>query len=464
MVRFDIVSGADPRRAYLHRVRALRGVAIVLVVLAAGCTDDGEKAGIAADGVPERGPAWEVPVSGIGPTRHASVVGDTVIVQGEKLVVALSRSNGSERWKQPIQPDTNVRVTPKSVVVYDERNIAAYDVRTGRPGFAHKNPDRGRAAVSNSAVFVHTCPTGVRSCTVVAYGLPGGTALWRYAHSRVLSVDPRVETPGDDSIRLSEPGRFREPLVARPADVVLIGREGPRTTDLSVLDAATGKVLDSRVSSTIWTRIIHGETAISWTDSKACDVRLTGHSVKTGKQLWTRSAGRWGEPGIGEPDCENVAWTPALNETTAAVTTPARRPSLIELDTGKVRWTGDAEDQVMDLSATTVLARADRGNGGLVGLDTADGHQRWKIELPDKDGKEHVDRWALVGGRLLFSVTDLDDALRQVVRVYNAETGEGQWAAKGSNWTLGVGPDWVVTAADGAEDDETPKTIRLYAG
>ncbi len=445
-------------------MRTVRSITIALALVAAtvaGCSED-ESAG--ADDAPQREPTWESSVGDLGPTRQASVVGDTVIVKGERLLVGLDRADGKLRWKHPIEAGSEVRATPTSVVVYDNAYFTVYDVRTGRRGFVHRGEGPGNVVVSPSAAFVHGCVK--KTCSVIAYQLPTGAVRWRYGYRRAdgdAAGNPLVSIPGDSGIRRAESKQRVEPLIALPADEVEIANEGE---SVSVLTAETGKLLGSTEMRTIWHRVVDGSTGLYWKDSADCDVALIGYSITTGEHAWARSVGRWGVADTGrELSCDNAAWTPAINGHIAAVTTPDRQPQLIELRSGSVSWTGEAGVHVIDLNETTVLARQGDGIGPLVGLDTVNGRQLWKIELPDEHGPASVGRPALTRERLTFSLTDTSgDSPREVLQVRNAQTGAIQWAAPGTNWTLGVGQDWIVTAADGAEDENSPKVIRLFDG
>ncbi|HEY3003430.1 MAG TPA: PQQ-binding-like beta-propeller repeat protein [Kribbellaceae bacterium] len=451
------------------QMRIIRPVVTALIGAAAvaGCTSgDG---GRVVPKAPERAPAWEATLDDLGPTREASVAGDTVVVKSETLVVGLSRSDGKLRWKLPVDHNPRVRVTATSVIVYDDGYVTAYDVRTSRPAFSYESQNLARSVVSTGAVYTHECLPEARKCVVTARALPGGRVRWRYGYTRPAgdTADvPSIEIPGDSTIRYAESKRRVEPLVARPANVVAIVREGRRPpSSVAVLDAATGKLIGSRQIETIWARVVDERTGLLWRDTKACEVALTGYDVRTGRQTWSHPAARWNEVDSGRPaDCENGAWTPAIDGTVAAFTTTDHEAELIELDNGKVRWTGEAGTHVVDVSAGTVLARVGNGTGPLVGLDSRNGHERWRIDLPDDYGAARVDRPALLGDRLAFSLADTSaNPAREVLQVWSSRTGQAQWSAPASNWILGVGPDWIVTAADGAEE-EGPKTIRLFTG
>ncbi|GAA4733895.1 hypothetical protein GCM10023216_28050 [Isoptericola chiayiensis] len=102
-----------------------------------------------------------------------------------------------------------------------------------------------------------------------------------------------------------------------------------------------------------------------------------------------------------------------------ALAVPDGRYGLVGVDGIEVRWERELPGDVQVLArtdGTSVLSVTDYGNdgsglGALVGLDDADGTERWRVELGEPDGDDGAPYWVQVtsavtdGGRITAAVT-----------------------------------------------------------
>ncbi|MBM7791112.1 outer membrane protein assembly factor BamB family protein [Tenggerimyces flavus] len=436
----------------------LRSVAAcaVAVVAVAGCTSAGTdveqpapstspSATPSATPTPalaERAAVWEVDLPGAGTFENATVVGETVLVQAERQLVALNRTDGKVLWKLAVEGETRVSATTTSVVVEDRRRLQGVHLRTGRPRYQRprdgSSPD---AAVTSGWVVVPDCAR--KTCEAVGLRLPGFSKRWTYDFPRL--VDARRTSPNVDA-RDSDLYRhyfdLTDPALVGPSELVVVGREIEGDRVMTALDTATGN--PGRTFSALGpTIVLSGSIGLTWDRSTTgCEARLVAQDVRTGKQAWERDVNTW--------DCVSESGYPLVDGKVVAGTTVNGKPTVIDLATGEVRWTGQLDASPMALTDGTLLARTgdDSRAESLVGLDLADGRQRWKLDLPGTLLVGDRANAAVNGDRLAYTAPSTSQAgPRRVVNVHDALTGEALWIATGADDLLGLSAQWMVTQA-----------------
>ncbi|WP_327003897.1 PQQ-like beta-propeller repeat protein [Dactylosporangium sp. NBC_01737] len=421
----------------------------------------------------KRAATWSRLVDGTGPVRDAMVAGDAVLVQGETQLVVLDKADGRIRWHRPLERHRRVRTGAGGVATFSRESVKLYDLVTGEERYAQAFT--GDVAVTTSTLVVNDCPATAAQCSITARDMTTGGQRWQRSYPRPAGWEQSFETVEVLGSPMVLGGNQRaESMATRAAEVVLVreGRAQDGTWKVTIRDITTGDPVGGYPMPDLTTWIVGARTMLAWDlEADGCDVTVSAYDVRAGQVTWTAAAGQWHLPeGVwaGHMQCERSAWAPLVTGATMAVTTAGARVQLVELAGGRVRWTGGPDLHALALTDRCVVAR-NGGNGSLVGLDPADGGRRWESAVPESFGRPvGLDRVTATGDRLLYQYyfvpSGVGGKARNVLRVIDLGSGRLDWIADDSGYLLGAGPGWAVTGADGIEDTDGPKEIRLYAG
>lgn len=362
--------------------------------------------------------------------------GQTVVVQGGRLVAGLNRADGKVLWKIPVAGTPRVSVTKAVVLIEQETLFQGVDIRSGKVRYREKHaPRRPSLGITADWVVVPKCAG--TTCRVRGLQLPSLKERWHADFP--YGDDPNVDAPGSELAThyLS----YAEPHLVPSAPYVVFGREGAKERLMTALATATGKpgktftAWDQRLTPSI------GRLALMW-DARYADSprRIAGVDVLTGRHLWEQDGQRW--------DNASKAGYPVWTNRLLAVPTEEKTLALIDLTTGKVRWSSKLESIPVGLTDRTLVIRAGNLSNevDLAGLDTANGTERWRIELPRTALAGSQRPVVLVGDRIASEVAGTP------VRIHDLTTGNLLWTASGSSGLLGLGSGWLITRSAGADD------------
>ncbi|TDC16470.1 hypothetical protein E1261_38910, partial [Kribbella albertanoniae] len=385
---------------------------------------------------PQRPATWTAALPGARQFENATVLGQTVVVHGLRLVAGLNRADGKVLWKVPVSGDTRVSVTKAVVLIEQDKLIQGVDIRSGKVRYRKKHPHYGMiAGITADWVVVPDCAG--KTCRVRGLQLPSFKERW-YADFP-FREGPAVDAPGSELT--SHYYRLAEPHLVPSAPYVVFGREVGKERLMTALATATGKpgkTFEARDQSLTPTT---GRLGLVWDERYSGSTRrIAAQDVWTGRVLWEQDGKRW--------DNGSQAGYPALTSRLLALPTEEKTPALIDLRTGKIRWTSTVQGVPVGLDDRTLVIRTGELSNAvdLVGLDTANGNQRWRIELPRTMLAGQDRAVALFGNRIAYEVAG------PAVRVNDAGTGNVLWTASGSSDLLGLGSDWLITQSTGADD------------
>jgi hypothetical protein len=401
-----------------------RGAAIALVLVAAteGCVrtppdqDD--------IGAPTRPPEWStrVPVE-LGAPQAATATGDVVVVQTSKGVAVLGRADGITRWQQTVGDGYTVQVAGDAVVLSQRQHptrIGVYDLHTGVHRFDVTNGDSSGAAVFQSGLVVSDCGQGRSPCRVTALDLAAGTPRWERDFAEHTIVYRGLSGSATQAPNWA---------------TVVVGHEPGSAT---ALDLATGHELGQypiRTDSLYFTDAVTIQVPAD--PMHTCAVTVTASDTRTGAVRWTTKVG-------GTPDAQCAdAYTPVVVDGSMLATTSDGRPSMVDLTTGHVYWTGESGTSLLCATDGVAVTRS-LTTGELAGQDTTTGRPLWRLA---NAGQGPPSRWAATSGRFV-------EVHEGHLSVHDVRTGRAEWAAAGSDNLLGLGSDWL---ASGVESD-----VRFY--
>jgi hypothetical protein len=324
---------------------------------------------------------------------------------------------------------------------------------------------------------VNDCPAAATQCSLTGRDMTTGGQRWQRTYPRPSGWEQSHATVEVLGSPMDLGGDQRaESMATRPAEVVLVreGRAQDGTWKVTVRDITTGDPVGGYPIPDLTTWTVTARTMLAWDlDADGCELTVSAYDVRAGRVAWTTTAGQWQLPAgvwASNMECRRSAWAPLVTGAAMAVTTAGGRVQLVDLADGRVRWTGEADLHAFALTVRCVIARDGGGNGSLIGLDPADGRRRWELAVPkDSLGAPvWIDRVTATGDRLLYQYffvpSGTGGKARNVLRVIDAGSGRLDWIADDSGFLLGAGPDWAVTGADGIEDTDGAKEIRLYTG
>ncbi|MFC9690913.1 PQQ-binding-like beta-propeller repeat protein [Kribbella sp. NPDC056951] len=385
---------------------------------------------------PQRPAAWTAALPGAGEFENATVLGETVVVHGRKLVAGLNRADGKVLWKVPVSGEVRVSVTKAVVLIEQVSLFQGVDIRSGKVKYRKKHAaGRQNAGITADWVVVPDCAG--RTCRVRGLQLPSFKERWHADFP--IGTTPNVDAPGSDVT--AHYYSLGEPNLVRPAPYVVFGRDTGKERLMTALATATGRPGKTFEAWDQYLTLTTGRLGLMWDERfSGGAIRISGHDVLTGRYLWQQRGWRWDNGG--------QAGYPALTSRLLAVPTKEKTVALIDLTTGKVRWTSRVKGIPVGLTDRTLLIQVGEFSNeiDLVGLDTANGNQRWQIELPRTMLAGRDQAVAVVGDRVAHEIAG------PAVRVNDVRTGNALWSAEGSADLLGLGPDWLITQSAGADD------------
>jgi outer membrane protein assembly factor BamB len=364
------------------------------------------------------------------------------VVQGQRQVAGLNRADGKVLWKVPVSGEVRVSVTKTSVVIEQRKLLQGVDLRSGQSRYRRTRDGYWpTTAVTADWVVVPDCVAKRKTCTVTGLQLPSFRRRWQvtYPFGGLPNVDAL------DSNLYAHYFDLTDALLVRPSEYVVFGREAPGDRLMTALAAASGK--PGRTFSALDQEMIltSGRVGLAWSGS-GCEAQLTGQDVLTGRRIWQQKADRWECPGEGR--------YPLVAGQSVAATILLRSPQVIDTATGKVRWSSKIAATPIGLTDQTLLARTREYSraAALIALDTADGRQRWRIDLPHTLLGGSDLRAAINDDRLAYVSRPGEGDAHPIVHLNDARTGKPLWLAVGAKDILGLGSDWLITqAAQGAE-------------
>ncbi len=459
---------------------------------------------IDASSVADLGESWSVPIRGAGAFgNYAStpvLVGGVVFTQDlSSNVRAINLESGEVVWTREYDSPT---VGPNGVAYADGRIYGAtvdfafaLDAESGdevwRSDKLTRNENEGidiAPGVHDGVVYVSTVPVNpdasyVGNARGILHALDAETGeprwtfdtvpedLWSAEHSDINSGGglwhpPAFDDQGDLYISIANPA----PFLGTPQLPWGSSRPGPNpdTNTLVKLDGETGEV--------VWKNQVLPHDIYDWdlhlppilTEADGRELVLTGGKMgyvyamdrETGETLWKRSVGEHS----GNDDDNQLALDERFDEL------PELPFTLLPGFLGGVETQMAVKDGVVFAPIVNLPTRITAQNefslqfegatGEMVALDVATGEVKW-----ERDFETPVYGAATVVNDLVFTTT-FDGTLYAL----DIETGEPVWTQKlpaGTNATLAISQDWLVTAASLAQSpDQQPAIIgyRLGAG
>lgn len=445
------------------------------------------------------GEAWRVPITGAGTFgNYAStpiLVGGVVFTQDlNSNVRAIDLESGEVVWTREYDSST---VGPNGVAHADGRVYGAtvdfafaLDAETGEEVWRTEKLTRNdfegidiAPGVHDGTVYVSTVPVtpensykgGARGILHALDAETGETRwtfdtvpedLWNAQATDVNSGGglwhpPAFDDEGDIYISIANPA----PFLGTPRYPWGSSRPGPNpdTNTLVKLDGETGEV--------IWKNQVLPHDIYDWdlhlppvlTEAGGRELVLTGGKMgyvyamdrETGDTVWSRSVGKHS----GNDNDNQLALEERYDEL------PELPFTLLPGFLGGVETQMAVKDGVVYAPVvnlpTEIKAQNDfsldfaGGSGEMVALDVATGEVKWQ-----RDFDTPVYGAATVVNDLVFTTT-FDGTLHAL----NAETGETVWSDKlpaGTNATLAVSQDWLVTAASLAQSPDQKPAIIAY--
>ncbi|WP_033345252.1 outer membrane protein assembly factor BamB family protein [Catenuloplanes japonicus] len=409
----------------MNRTRGLAVMSIVLAV-AGGCarsdataSDDGGAAGLHS--------AWSMPAA-----ATVTMVDDVVVAHRDDKLWGLNRADGAELWRMPYPDRATVTVAGGLLVTSANARgpISVIDTSSGRTLWTAPAPVF--AIPRDDALYLDTCPDRndqVTGCTVSKRRLADGETLWTAPDAPYTLMDDRIGAGGTSAYL---------PVIIRTEGAV-DERGNPQPLH-ALADAATGRLTAGRLPMTSWHAVAAGDTlVVSDHSHEDCAVALAAVDGPTGASAWTATvhSGRVQDGGcrlwLGSP-ADDLAFLGSGSDLAAVSATGG--PTLIDLETGRTRWSAAGKGVPIAADAHAVLAR-DLGDAGALALyDMADGRRRWTAPDPGLD--DTTDQWtAIVAGRLTVV-----SGAGPVVLVYDSTTGTE--LARRPGLVAGAGDGWVA--------------------
>lgn len=388
----------------------------------------------------KRPAVWEtsMPVE-LSVDGQAVLVDDVVVITGYRSVAALDRATGRLLW----HADHALRVSPEAKAALVDRpggtGMEVLDLRTGTTRFTL--PDDVTFAAVRGDLAIHTQHGQGKVEQVVAIGLKDGARRWQ------------VPLPGVDYAQVDDATTGG---IARASTPVLV-RAG-ESTYIS-LDPATGKELARLPRDAHLTSAFAGESVLlRWrTDDSDCTNPVSAVDLRTGRTLWSHPVGLWSPRArlwSSQRTC-GESWRPRTDGVGLLTLIDQGRPAVLDLQSGRVRWTGERGWSPVALSGDVTVVRAEEGQGDLIGVDVAAGKQLWTAEPGLAYGEEMDD--PVISARYLAN-SGLDDRFDPLVVVRDLRSGAVAWTAEAGG-VLGMGDSWLLAKGDWS----SAETVRMYA-
>ncbi|HEX6685978.1 MAG TPA: PQQ-binding-like beta-propeller repeat protein [Candidatus Limnocylindrales bacterium] len=404
---------------------------LVLASVLAGCQPRVDADPEAAPGVPVQPPDWTVPR---GTSGLASAVGleDVLVVAGELRwgggLAVFDRHTRARLWTVEPRPDDGILeawVARGSVVVVRRDWVNVYDLKTG----ADKLSMGGRWVVTVGWTMLFVEGEGR---PLQAVELPTGRELWQAPSVQPASV---MLEPGRMVVdhHVGEPPR-RHGELRRAPEVTSVAMRVP--DGVAVVDPLTGKEL-SRIQQPFDNQArVTDRILLHWGRSGAsCAPTVTARDIRTGTLLWRQDVGaRPVKPVTDREDKCPPIWQPEVAAGLLAFTTPDGQPSVLDIETGRVIWTGDVDAQWLGMNERAILVRGFKGRDVLAAVHAHTGAELWTAELP-RDAYGHpkpVGRATFSGETLAYSTPLVRTRTTEdLTWVRNLVSGRVLWVAKG---------------------------------
>jgi outer membrane protein assembly factor BamB len=409
-----------------------------------------------------RQPAWMVTAdlndteNGLDTTLVTPlVVGSVVVIPKKHSVSGYARTGGTRLWTRPTPDGYNLKAADGRILQQDAKSLAldVFDPATGATIWQSPGTNGGSRDVDEDTVYTTNCraSTGTSTstdlgCELTAQQVSDGRVRWRvpgaatsYRVWFASSSDQRGGAPeGNEyrTIRLG-PSADRLGLVSRLTGKVLPGT----IADQPVLPVGIGTLLIGAVQS-------------YKIDDTWCGIQLTATDAATGRAAWEVTT-RMGHDPVETCRDWHLPLTAGGN---MLVNDACGRAQLLDLSTGKIRWTAEATGVVLGATKSAALVRAGAETGPVAGavsvVDLSDG--RTTLRVADK-GTHTVSKIdpPVLAAKLL--VVPAEEKSRQVVDVYDLATGKRLTSANGTlNFS---GADWVLVNGLDLSDSEKPLKV-----
>jgi PQQ-like domain len=360
-------------------------VAIVVALLLAGCQPRVDPDPEPAPGVTRHSPMWNVRLPGDGTIRHlmqSEVVDDAIVLVGDlswgDTVAVVDKETRAPRWIVPRQlEDTivSVRVARESVVVVRRSNtVEVHDLKTGAIRMTRRDVSTLGITWTTLLVASAMCDP---DCLVHAIDLRTGHELWkgpRLWRGKVMAE------PGEPSVDedLGTPRRVAALRAPEPKVLALPLIDG----GVMAVDAVTGKQISKLDGLHVPDGMAFGtdRTLLRWTKRPSgCAVTVTATDLRTSATVWQLQVGTFDAR---KPEHCLREWQPEAAPGLLAFVTPDKRPSVVDIDTGRVIWTGDVGTQWIAMNSSAVMVRGVAGRDVLGAIDSHTGALMWTAELP----------------------------------------------------------------------------------
>lgn len=310
-------------------------------------------------------PQWTVRAG--GPPDTGAVVGDRVVVGSDGIAEGRRVDGGGLAW----QREVDWLVPAGEVVVAGRRSGTGYEVLSAADGGVRWS-DAGAVDVWAYRDFLLALSCKDGGCTLRGRSLYDGAVRWQLRLGgrvqRLLS-DVAVHPDADPVASLPVAGS-----VPDAAGVVIDGR-------VTMFNPRTGKRL-ANVDSDRSTQVRVAAGLVLRFTAKAQDGGCR-YSVEArrpgGGRAWQRNGYNAGT--VDGAACEQRR-EPLLAGGMLAVTRDDGRPSVVDVASGRPRWTGGAGDAVVAVSSQAAAVRTADGAAAVVNLKA--GKQVWRDRLPDK--------------------------------------------------------------------------------
>lgn len=453
-------------RAGTRPAATLAAAALLAAGGTAGCTADPSKPDV--DTGPRRAPAWSVELpAALGRPRLGQTTRDAVVVQGEKGVAVLARSDGALRWQKPPVAWATPRVAGIAgnivAVEYGDR-LELIDLTTGteRARVPWEGPG-APARVTADGIYV-SASTGANR-PIVAYDL-AGNRRWQHDFTGVVELARPAEVgfsapfgpaPGGQPVAMTV-----RPGANDPFAVVILAPD----TGAEIRRFAGPNGFD-RIGTPAVRQVGGALLVFDDGNSSGCATTAATYDPVTGANVWTGFVGLYEVWRTGkDPSCQE-RWTPRVAGDRLLTTDPAGTLRILGAGTAAYQRLGPATTYPLAATADTVLGRAGHANDDLVAVDVTNGAERWRWTLPGSGhgALEIVNRENAAAGDafvLTISVPADDPVANGRVTVVDARTGKRRWSTAPRGNLLGASDDGVVTWTGDKLDDDVPHTVNYF--
>lgn len=313
----------------------------------------------------EPAPQWTVKAG--GPPENGAVVGDRVIVASDGIAEGRDVADGELDW----QREVDWAVSAGEVVVAGRRSGPGIEVLSADGGSVRWT-DPGAADVWAYQDLLLALSCGDDGCTLRGRALDDGQVRWQLrVGGRIerLFSDGAVHPDDDDAGMLPVAGP-----VPTAAGLVIDG-------NVTMINPRTGKRFgDADVDDTTQVRVAGGLVLRLTARPRDGGCRYTAEARRPGGGRAWRQDGY--DPGTVDGAACEQRREPMLAGGMLAVTRDDSRPAVVDIATGRPRWTGAKGDKVLAVASEAAAVRAADGSAAVVNLKT--GRQVWHDKVAGK--------------------------------------------------------------------------------